>query len=52
MSSNRPRDRKPYEKPRVTYEKKVDVLAVVCSSVYVGAQACRSVRPLCKKLRT
>jgi len=41
-----------YEKPKIIYEKKIEVLAVVCDSAYTTGGVCRTSKPACTKLRT
>jgi hypothetical protein len=52
MAEKKSLEKRKYEKPAIIHEKKIEVLAAVCSSAYTGGQTCRTVFPTCKKLRT
>ena len=40
-----------YEKPRIIYQKKIEVLAAVCDSDWTPGENCRLIPPACTKLQ-
>jgi len=42
---------KKYEKPRVSYRKRMETLAAVCDSMRTATRVCRKSAPACEKTR-
>jgi hypothetical protein len=49
MKEKKGKEKKKYEKPKITYQKEIETLAGVCDSNWGGVSGCRTASP-CTRL--